>query len=205
MLAEPVAARWRPAIVTDPVRLPRTLVLVGLMGAGKTAIGRRLATRFGLPFVDADHEIEEAAGCSVEDIFSLYGESAFRDVERRVIARLLGEPVHVLATGGGAFIDEGTRLLVAEHGISLWLRADLDILLARTSRRTDRPLLKTANPGDVLARLKASREPVYAMADIAVDSLDGPLEETVDRAIQAVKRYLDDGRLGYANGTTAHC
>ena len=199
MLAQPVAARWRPAIVTDPVRLPRTLVLVGLMGAGKTAIGRRLATRFGLPFVDADHQVEQAAGCSVEDIFSRYGESAFRDVERRVIARLLGDPVHVLATGGGAFIDERTRRLVAERGISLWLRADLEILLARTSRRTDRPLLKNADPRDVLARLKATREPVYAMADITVDSLDGPPEETVDRAIGAIQQYLDDGYRTFAN------
>src|SRR3546814_14784008 len=117
--------------------LSRTLVLVGLMGAGKSAIGRRLATRPGLPFVDADPEIERAAGCTIEDIFEMYGEPAFRDVERRIIARLLREPVCVLATGGGAFMDIDTRGLIAEHGISLWLRADLDVLAARTARRSE--------------------------------------------------------------------
>ncbi len=170
--------------------LPRTLVLVGLMGAGKTAIGRRLAARMNLDFVDADHEIETAAGCSVEDIFSRYGEPAFRDCERRVITRLLGNPVHVLATGGGAFIDPTTRACVAELGISLWLRAGLDLLLARTSRRNNRPLLKHANPREVLARLMAEREPVYAEADIIVDSGDGPPDETVDRALEALRAHL---------------
>jgi shikimate kinase len=192
MLTLRSAARRRPAIVTSPVSLPRTLVLVGLMGAGKTAIGRRLAGRFGLPFVDADHEIEEAAGCSVEDIFERYGEPAFRDVERRVIARLLHQPVHVLATGGGAFMDERTRALIAERGISLWLRADLDLLLARTGRRTDRPLLKTGDPREVMERLMAEREPVYAGADVVVDSLEGPAEETVERAMLAVERVVGE-------------
>jgi shikimate kinase len=195
MLTVRSAARRRPAIVISPVRLPRTLVLVGLMGAGKTAIGRRLAARFGLPFVDADQEIEEAAGCSVADIFERYGEPAFRDVERRVIARLLHEPVHVLATGGGAFMDERTRALIAERGISLWLRADLEVLLARTGRRSDRPLLRDGNPRDILARLKTEREPIYARADVVVDSLDGPPEETVERAMLAVERVVGERRF----------
>jgi shikimate kinase len=195
MLTVRSAARRRPAIVISPVRLPRTLVLVGLMGAGKTAIGRRLAARFGLPFIDADQEIEEAAGCSVADIFERYGEPAFRDVERRVIARLLHEPVHVLATGGGAFMDERTRALIAERGISLWLRADLEVLLARTGRRSDRPLLRDGNPRDILARLKTEREPIYARADVVVDSLDGPPEETVERAMLAVERVVGERRF----------
>lgn len=195
MLTVRSAARRRPAIVISPVRLPRTLVLVGLMGAGKTAIGRRLAGRFGLPFIDADQEIEEAAGCSVADIFERYGEPAFRDVERRVIARLLHEPVHVLATGGGAFMDERTRALIAERGISLWLRADLELLLARTGRRSDRPLLRHGNPREILAQLKAEREPIYACADVVVDSLDGPPEETVERAMLAVERVVGERRF----------
>lgn len=195
MLTVRSAARRRPAIAISPVRLPRTLVLVGLMGAGKTAIGRRLAARFGLPFVDADQEIEEAAGCSVADIFERYGEPAFRDVERRVIARLLHEPVHVLATGGGAFMDERTRALIAERGISLWLRADLEVLLARTGRRSDRPLLRDGNPREILARLKTEREPIYARADVVVDSLDGPPEETVERAMLAVERVVGERRF----------
>jgi shikimate kinase len=195
MLTVRSAARRRPAIAISPVRLPRTLVLVGLMGAGKTAIGRRLAARFGLPFIDADQEIEEAAGCSVADIFERYGEPAFRDVERRVIARLLHEPVHVLATGGGAFMDERTRALIAERGISLWLRADLEVLLARTGRRSDRPLLRDGNPRDILARLKTEREPIYARADVVVDSLDGPPEETVERAMLAVERVVGERRF----------
>ena len=124
----------------------RTVVLVGLMGAGKTKIGRRLAIRLGLPFFDSDQEIEAAAGETIEEIFANRGEQAFRDGERRVIARLLAGPVHVLATGGGAFMDPATRAVIARRGVSLWLRADLDVLVQRVSRRADRPLLKAGEP-----------------------------------------------------------
>ena len=171
--------------------LPRTLVLVGLMGAGKTAIGRRLATRLGLPFADADLEIELAAGCSVEDIFANYGEPAFRDVERRVIARLLEGPVQIVATGGGAYIDPATRSTVARQGISLWLRADLETLLARTARRSNRPLLKNGDPRSILTDLMARRYPVYAQADLVVDSSEAPPEQTVDTVVDALQAFLD--------------
>ncbi|HEX2115672.1 MAG TPA: shikimate kinase, partial [Alphaproteobacteria bacterium] len=123
-------------------RVERTIVMVGLMGAGKTSIGRRLAQRLGLAFVDADHEIEQAAGCTIEEIFERYGEAAFRDGERRIIQRLLERPPHVLATGGGAFMDPETRARIKEAGISVWLKADLDVLVRRVSRRNNRPLLK---------------------------------------------------------------
>lgn len=175
-------------------RLPRTLVLVGLMGTGKSAIGRRIAGRLGLPFADADQAIEAAAGCPIEDIFEQYGEPAFRDVERRVIARLLHDPPHVLATGGGAFMDEGTRALIAERGLSLWLRADLEVLLARTARRSHRPLLKRGDPREILGRLIEQRYPVYALADLTVDSREVPVEETVERVLQAIETHLSGHR-----------
>lgn len=170
--------------------LPKTLVLVGLMGAGKSAIGRRLAARLGRRFIDADQEIEAAAGCSIEDIFDTYGETAFRDVERRVVARLMDEPVHVLSTGGGAFIDDQTRTLVKEKGISLWLRADLELMLSRTGRRNNRPLLKNGDPREILTRLIDERYPIYAEADVTVDSQDGPPDLTVDRAIDGLEGFL---------------
>lgn len=170
--------------------LSRPLVLVGLMGAGKTAIGRRLAAQLGLAFVDADQEIERAAGLTIEDIFESYGEAAFRDVERRVIARLLGDEVQVIATGGGAFMDIDTRQIVAERGISLWLRADLDLLVVRTGRRSNRPLLKHGKRRDILAELMEQRYPVYARADITVDSRDGPPGDTVDAAMSALSDFL---------------
>ena len=168
----------------------RSIVLVGLMGAGKSAIGRRLATRLGMPFVDADAEIERAAGCSIEDIFEIHGEEAFRDGERRVIARLLARPPHVLATGGGAFMDPETRAAVRARSISIWLRADLDLLAARVSRRGNRPLLAGGEPRPILQRLIGERYPIYAEADIVVDSVDGPHEQT----LQAVLNALDDYR-----------
>jgi shikimate kinase len=164
-----------------------TIVLVGLMGAGKTCIGRRLAERLGCPFVDADEEIEKAAGCSIPDIFELYGESAFRDGERRVIARLLSDPPHVLATGGGAFIDEEVRRKIAESAISVWLRADLDLLLQRTSRRGDRPLLSQGNRRVTLERLMEERYPVYAEAEITIDSTREVPEITVERVLKALE------------------
>ncbi len=174
-----------------PEKTPeKTIVLVGLMGAGKSCIGRRLASGFGLSFIDADAEIEAAAGCAIEDIFERHGEAAFRDGERRVIARLLNQPVHVMATGGGAFMDAGTRALIKERATSLWLKADLDLLLKRTSRRNHRPLLKRGDPKEILARLIEERYPVYAEADIAIDSQDGPPEVTVARARAAIGAYL---------------
>ena len=170
--------------------VPRSIVFVGLMGAGKTLIGRRLATRLGLRFVDADAEIEAAAGCTIEEIFELHGEDAFRDGERRVIARLLNGPVHVLATGGGAFMNPETRRGIRERGISVWLRADLDLLLERVSRRDNRPLLKQGNPREILKRLMDERYPVYAEADIIVDSQDGPPGPTVERVYAALEDHL---------------
>jgi shikimate kinase len=170
----------------------KTVVLVGLMGAGKSCIGRRLAHRLGLAFVDADHEIERAAGCSIAEIFTRHGEADFRDGERRVIARLLESPVHVLATGGGAFMDPRTRALIRERAISIWLRADLELLLRRVSRRTDRPLLQVAEPRAKLAELMAQRSPAYAEADITVDSADGPPDVTLDRVIDALDAFLAD-------------
>lgn len=167
----------------------KTIVLVGLMGAGKTSIGRRLAARLHLPFADADLEIEAAAGESVEDIFRHRGEEAFRAGERRVIARLLDGPVHVLATGGGAFMDPETRARIRARGISVWLRAELDLLLARVARRTNRPLLKAGDPRAILAELMEKRHPVYAEADITIDSVDGPPELTLARTIAELKEF----------------
>jgi len=164
----------------------RTIALVGLMGAGKSKIGRRLAARLNLPFFDSDHEIETAAGESIEEIFANRGERVFRDGERRVIARLLAQPVHVLATGGGAFMDETTRSVIARRGVSLWLRADLDVLVSRVSRRNDRPLLKDGDPRTVLGELIERRYPVYGEANVIIDSGEGSPESTVSRAIAAL-------------------
>ena len=172
--------------------VPKTIVLIGLMGAGKSCIGRRLAGRLHLPFVDADAEIEAAAGCSISDIFSLYGEGAFRDGERRVIARLLSGPIHVLATGGGAFLDAETRGRIGDSAISIWLRATLDLLEKRTVGRDHRPLLKQGSPREILGRLMEQRYPVYAAADIVVDSQDEPPEATVNSVMAALRHYLRD-------------
>jgi shikimate kinase len=176
--------------------VPRTIALVGLMGAGKSCIGRYLATALGLPFLDADKEIEAAAGCSVEDIFAAHGEAAFRAGERRVISRLLAEPKMVLATGGGAFMDPQTRALIHERATSLWLRADLDLLLRRTARRNNRPLLKRGDPREILSRLIEERHPVYAQADVVVDSVDGPPEATLAQVIEGLRRYYDSADSG---------
>lgn len=173
-----------------PSALPRTVVLVGLMGAGKTCIGRELSRRLGVDFVDADTEIEAAANCSIEDIFRLYGEKAFRDGERRVIARLLGNPAHVLATGGGAFMDGETRTRIREEGVAVWLRADLDLLVNRVGRRNNRPLLKEGDPRDILQRLIDERYPVYAEADIVVDSGREAPEVTVERVLVAIRTHF---------------
>ncbi len=168
-------------------RLRRTIALVGMMGAGKSSVGRRLAAKLDVPFRDADSEVEAAAGCSISDIFARYGEPAFREVERKVIARLLREPPHVLATGGGAFIDEATRADIGSHAISVWLRAPLELLIARVGKRETRPLLRNGDPREILEQLLREREPVYATADLAVDSDEGPHQTAVDRILEAIE------------------
>ena len=168
----------------------RSIVLIGLMGAGKTTVGRRLARRLNLPFTDADTEIERAAGKSVADIFSEDGEAFFRAGEERVIARLLEEGPQVLATGGGAWMSERTRRLVAEKGISVWLMADLDILMERVSRRPGRPLLSAPDPRAVMRDLMEKRYPVYDEADITVESRDVPHQVIVNDIIRALARCL---------------
>jgi shikimate kinase len=169
------------------VSLNRTVTLVGMMGAGKSSVGRRLAVRLGVPFRDADSEIETAAGCTISEIFERYGEPAFRDGERRVIARLLGEPSHVLATGGGAFGDAQTRAAIKDKAVSVWIKAPVEILLQRVKRRDNRPLLKTGDPRETLERLLREREPAYAEADLTIESEDGPHAVAVDRIIAVLK------------------
>ncbi len=175
------------------VPAPKTIVLVGLMGAGKTSIGRPLAKRLDLEFIDADDEIEQAAQCSIEQIFERHGETEFRDGEQRVIARLLAGPVHVLATGGGAFMRKETRDAIHGRGISVWLRADLDLLLRRVSRRKNRPLLRNENPRQTLEKLMEERFPVYAEADIVVDSGDQSPAAIVDTVIESLETFLGAG------------
>ncbi|HXM00045.1 MAG TPA: shikimate kinase [Rhizomicrobium sp.] len=168
-------------------QLKRTVVLVGMMGAGKSAVGRRLAAKLDVAFRDADAEIEAAAGCSITDIFDRYGESAFRDGERKVIGRLLGETPHVLATGGGAFVDAETRARIKEAGISVWIKAPIDVLLSRVARRDNRPLLRNGDPRDILEKLLVERTPIYAQADLTVESEDGPHHTAVDEIVAALK------------------
>jgi shikimate kinase len=166
-------------------RINKTVVLVGLMGAGKSSVGRRLAGRLGVALRDADTEIERAAGMTIEEIFTRHGEAHFRDGEQRVIARLLEDPPHVLATGGGAFIDARVRDAIAARGVSVWLKADLDELVRRTARRTHRPLLRQGDPRTILARLLEQRAPIYALADLSVAS-----EATPDLTTTAVLAAL---------------
>lgn len=172
----------------NPIK--KSIVLIGMMGAGKSSIGRRLATRLSLPFIDADAEIEAAAGCSIAEIFERHGEDEFRAGERRVVARLLAGPPHVLATGGGAFMNEQTREIIGDRGISIWLRADLDVLLQRVSRRNDRPMLQAADQRARLVELMELRDPWYAHADLVVESTEGPLEQTADRVYEVLEQYL---------------
>lgn len=169
----------------------RAVVLVGMMGSGKSSVGKRLGARLGLPFVDADTEIETAAGMSIPDIFAQRGESEFRDGERRVIARILTtrSPL-VLATGGGAYMNADTRARIAELGISIWLRADFEVLMRRVRKRSNRPLLQTADPEATMRRMLAEREPVYAQADITLISRDDPHEVVVEDALVALDRLL---------------
>src|SRR5947209_16371161 len=161
-------------------RLDRPLVLVGLMGVGKSTVGRRLARRLGLPFVDSDSEIEDAAGYSPAEMFERYGEQSFRDGERRLVARLIEGQVRVIATGGGAYVDPDTRRLLNERAITVWLNAPVDVLADRTARRSTRPLLNTGDPRATLARLSAERQPFYAEAHIHVVSSNGAHAEVVD-------------------------
>jgi shikimate kinase len=168
----------------------RSLVLVGMMGAGKSSVGRRLGMRLGIPFVDADVEIEKAAGMNIPDIFAAHGEADFRAGEARVIARLLESPPQVLATGGGAFMNPDTRALVAAKGISIWLNADYDVLMRRIRRRHDRPLLKTDDPGATLRRLIEVRYPVYGLADLTVQSREVPHDKIVDEIVVMLAERL---------------
>lgn len=169
----------------------RAIVLVGMMGSGKSSVGRRLAGRLGLPFVDADTEIETAAGMTIPEIFAQRGEAEFRDGERRVISRILTTRAPlVLATGGGAFMNAETRQRVKELGISVWLKAEPDVLMRRVRKRSNRPLLQTADPEATLRRMLAEREPVYALADLTIQSSDEPHEIVVGDTIAALGGYL---------------
>jgi shikimate kinase len=170
----------------------RPIVLVGMMGAGKTTVGRRLAARLGRHFVDSDEEVEKAAGMSIEDIFKAHGEADFRAGEVRVIARLLKDDNIVLGTGGGAFINPDTRALVKQAAISVWIKADFELLFQRVSRRSNRPLLKTANPRETLQKLIDARYPTYAEADVTVVSRDVPQDQVASEVIDAVLDYLSE-------------
>jgi len=170
------------------------IVMVGLMGAGKSAIGRRLASRLGMPFLDADGEIEAAAGMTVSDIFKTHGEAEFRKGELKVMTRLLDGSPKILATGGGAFMDDTVRGLIKENAVSVWLKADLDTLVERTSRRNHRPILKQDDPRQILAQLIDERYPVYAQSDITVESTDCPPEETVEDVAATLDAYFSDAR-----------
>lgn len=167
----------------------RTIALVGLMGAGKSTVGRRLADALGRPFYDSDEEIEKAAGLSVADIFTIHGEAEFRRGEHRVLARLLEGPPHVLATGGGAYLNDATRALMRKHAVTVWLNADLETLWKRVSKRSHRPLLRTEDPKGVLSDLFEARKPIYEMADLTVPSVDGPHSRTVRAIIKALEKW----------------
>ena len=171
----------------------RTIVLIGLMGAGKTAVGRRLANRLDLPFIDADTEIEVAAGASVSEIFAEHGESYFRQGERKVIARLLEGGPQVLATGGGAYMDAGTRANIRARGLSVWLKAELKVLLKRVGRRDSRPLLAAGDSEKVMKKLMEERYPIYEEADVTVESRDVPHEMIVGAVIDALAAKLGCG------------
>jgi shikimate kinase len=168
-----------------------SVVLIGMMGVGKSSIGRRLATRLAIPFVDADTEIEKAAGMSISDIFARHGEPDFRSGEARVIARLLESGPQVLATGGGAFMNEGTRAAIKAKSISIWLSAAYEVLSRRVSKRkNERPMLQTDNPDDTLRHLLKVREPTYALADLTVQSREGPHDAIVAEIVTALAAYL---------------
>ena len=168
--------------------LSKPIVLVGLMGAGKSTIGIRLGHALKLPFTDSDHEIEEAAGCSISDLFAIYDEEIFRDLEKRVIKRLLGKQNQILATGGGAYMQEQIRDMISKKAFTIWLRADLDVLLERVNRRDTRPLLAKGNKRKILLRLIKERYPLYEQADMIVDSGHGPHENVVKTIIKRLRK-----------------
>jgi shikimate kinase len=172
----------------------RSVVLVGMMGAGKTSVGRRLANLLHLRFLDADAEIEKAANLTISEIFEQYGEAYFREGEERVIARLLTEGPAVLATGGGAFVSEETRARCHESGVSVWLKADVPVLLERVRKKGNRPLLAQSDPDEVMHRLLTEREPIYSQADITVASREGPHQGVVAEIISALDTHLEEGR-----------
>lgn len=180
------------AATASPVPRPdRPIVLVGLMGAGKSSIGKRLAKALKLPFVDSDDEIAKAAACNITDIFEIYGETMFRDLEKRVLLRLLTEEKPaVIATGGGAFIQPAIREMVKENAVSIWLHAELDVLYERVSRKRNRPLLEKGDKRQILQNLMAEREPFYAQADITVSSDGGAHENVVKRALEALQHHF---------------
>jgi len=167
----------------------KTIVLVGLMGAGKTTVGRRLAQALDLPFLDSDAEIEEAAGMSISEIFETHGESEFRRGEKRVIERLVEGPPCVLATGGGAFMDPENRALIKKCCVSIWLNAELDVLMKRVAKRSDRPLLQSEDPKQIMKKLMDERYPIYAEADIRVESVDGPHQLTIDAILEKLAQF----------------
>ena len=171
-------------------RIDRPIVLVGLMGTGKSSIGRKLAAALSLPFVDADEAIEEAAQMSINEIFARYGEGAFRDGERRVIGRLMEQDNGVIATGGGAFVNDETRALILDKGITVWLDADVDTLVERVGRKDNRPLLKNGDPHEILSQLRETRNPFYAQAPIHVRSEPGPHQRTLNRILKGIDRWL---------------
>lgn len=177
-------------MTADPRLRRKTIALVGLMGVGKSSIGRRLATALDLPFRDADAEVEAAAGRTISEIFETYGEAAFRDGERRVIARLMDEGPHVLATGGGAFVNDETRALIKQRAVSVWLKADLELLARRVARKDNRPLVRGKDPLAVLAELAAVRDPLYAQADLVVETGDTPHGEAVEAVLAALTAHL---------------
>lgn len=175
-----------PPYPTEPPPLPRPIVLIGLMGVGKTTVGRRLATRLRLPFVDADAEIEVAAGMTVSEIFERFGEPHFRDGERRVIARLIDGAPKVIATGGGAFLNDETRALILDQATAIWLDAAPRVLAERVAKRDHRPLLRGKDPLQVLTELATIRNPVYALAPIHIESKVAPHEATVNAILKAL-------------------
>lgn len=172
-------------------RLDRPIVVVGLMGAGKSCVGRRLAARLGLDFLDSDHEFESSAGCTISEFFATQGEPAFREAERRIIQRLINRGPCVLATGGGAFCDGSTRQVINQGAISVWIRADLDLLVKRTAGRDHRPLLKQGDPREILSRLMDARYPLYAQSQITVDTTDEPPEVTVAKILDQLAHLLE--------------
>lgn len=187
------ARKKRTPIEVTPIALAQPIVLIGLMGAGKSTIGRRLAARTGRKFVDSDDEIVEAAGCSIADIFAIHGEQIFRDLEQRVMKRLLERDDIILATGGGAWMQPLVRELIKSKAVSLWLNADLEVLLDRVEKRNHRPLLEQGDKREILSKLMQERYPIYAEATLSIDSNKGPHEQVVERSIDALLEHTKQG------------